>query len=372
MENKNIRDIFYNMARPAVRVLDEYDPGPLPTDGVRLSANENNRGVSPKAYQAMLRALSTANRYPDSRCGELRKKIALFCGLKAEQIFTGNGLDGVFTVLGRALLDPGDEVICGELTFSVYSDIAKIMGATPVTVPMTGSMALDADGFIGAITGKTKMICFCNPNNPTGTISGSDDIVRMLDATPENVLFILDEAYIEFADEPAPSGLGLLEKYPNLMICRTFSKIYGLAGLRIGWVAAHPELIRYLYKVREPYCVSDIAAAGAAAALEDREFFEESRSLFIEERTKLCHFFSKNGIDFIPSQANFILLPLGDRSAAVRDALAKDNIVVRPLSFRGSKVLRVSVGLPEENLRLEKSLKASLYLLNGDKDLKQQ
>jgi len=357
---KENSDFFYNIIRPSVRGLEAYDPGPVPSGCVRLSANENSRGVSSKAYLAMAEALKAGNRYPDSRCGELRRKIADFHGLDAEQVLVGNGLDGVFTVLGRAMLDPLDEVICGELTFSVYADTAKIMGALPVAVSMTDAMALDVDGFIGAITDKTKMICFCNPNNPTGTAAPIEDIVRMLDAVPEDVIFVLDEAYIEFADEPLPTGLKLLDRYRNLIVCRTFSKIYGLAGMRVGWIAAHPELIKHLYKVREPYCVSAAAAAGAAAALDDREFFEQSRAMLVGEREKLCRFFFEKGIPFVPSQGNFILLSSSESFAALTNALSKNNIAARPLSFRGGKLLRVSVGLPEENRILEMAVEEAL------------
>jgi histidinol-phosphate aminotransferase len=353
---KEMKELFYNIARPYIRDLEEYDPGLMPLNCIRVSANENNRGVSPKAYEAMIGALSGGNRYPDSTCSGLRNKIASVYGLRPEQILVGNGLDGIFTMLGRAFLNAGDEVLCAELTFEVYAETAKIMGAVPVLVPMTDSFESDVEGFIDSITGKTKIVFFCNPNNPTGTLAGHSDIIRMLDTIPENVLFVLDEAYIDFAGDGTRSGLDLLEKYPNLIVCRTFSKIFGLAGLRVGWIASQPELLKYIYKVREPYNVSAVAAAGAEAALQDKDFISESLETVLNERDAVCRFLSENKITFIPSHGNFLLIPLGERSAAVRRALADNGIIVRLLSFRGTKMLRVSIGLPYENRAFEKSL----------------
>ena len=357
MEDQKLEKIFYEMARPEERGLEAYDAGPMPPARVRISANENNIGVSPKARAAMADELAMGNRYPESSCTELREKIAKKHGLSPDQIIVGNGLDGVFTMLGRTFLNHGDEVVCGELTFSVYNDTALVMGAKPVVVPMTEKMELDTDGYIKAFGTKTKMICFCNPNNPTGNVADIGQIRRMLDAVPEKALFILDEAYMEFVDDPQPTGISLLKEYPNLMVCRTFSKIFGLAGLRVGWAAAQPGLISYMYKVREPYCVNTIAEAGALAALDDSEFVERSRALVREERARLCGFFADKGIKFLPSQVNFILVSFGDRTEYVCRALADDGILTRMLPFRGEKLLRISIGLPEENTIVMDSLK---------------
>ena len=354
MEEK--KDKFYGMARPEIRDLTEYNPGPMPEDCLRISANENNTGVSPKAMAAMTAAMTRSNRYPDSTCTSLREKIAEHYGLLAEQILVGNGLDGVFTNLGRAFLSHGDEVVCAELTFSVYEDTAKIMGAVPVKVPMTDDMTHDVDGFINAMTDKTKFVCFCNPNNPSGTAVSLDEIERAVKATPAGTFFILDEAYIDFADGSVKSGLALLERYPNLIVCRTFSKIFGLAGMRVGWIAADPEILRYMYKTREPYCVGRVAAAGAEAALDDADFYENSLRVLTAERVKLAAFLADNGIKFTPSQGNFIMVDIDD-AGKVRERLAKrHNIAVRLAAFRGRHTLRISVGLPEENLRLERAL----------------
>lgn len=348
-------DFFSSIARPEIRNFEEYDPGMVPDDCLKIHANENNMGVSLKALEAMTHVLKEGNRYPESRGVSLCKKLAAVYNLRPEQILTGNGLDGVFTMLGRAFLNRSDDVICGELTFSVYADTARIMGANPIFVPMTDKMELDITGHIDAITEKTKMLFFCNPNNPTGTAASLDDIEKIINAIPKNVLFILDEAYIEFSGGAVKSGLPLLEKYPNLIVCRTFSKIYGLAGLRVGWIAANPELLKYVFRVREPYCVTEVAAAGAKAALTDNSFINESLKSEIKERKKLSTFFENNNIKYIPSFGNFILFFVAN-AEAVHESLAKDKILIRILSFRGEKILRVTVGLPEENRLFEKSL----------------
>lgn len=342
------KNIFYSSARKEIRELTEYNPGPMPEELTRVSANENNLGVSLLALDAMAQALVNANRYPDSTCTALRESIASIHSLSPDQIIISNGLDGAFTMLGRAFLNNGDEVITGELTFSVYADTAAIMGAKTVSVPMKEDMSLDAEGFISAVTDKTKLVFFCNPNNPTGSVEKLSEIERIIAALPQGAIFVLDEAYIEFADDSVESGLCLLEKYPNLLICRTFSKLYGLAGMRVGWTAGNKELLRYMYKVREPYCVSTVAAEGARAALSDNVYIKETKELVQEEREKLYTFFREHGFEVYESQANFVFL-FSQSAQKIRKYLFENGIVVRALSCRGRQALRISVGLPEEN-----------------------
>ena len=344
MDKKN----FYASAREEIRDLTEYNPGPMPEELTRVSANENNLGVSLLALDAMAQALVNANRYPDSTCTALRERIASIHSLSPDQIIISNGLDGAFTMLGRAFLNKGDEVITGELTFSVYADTAAVMGAKTVSVPMREDMSLDVEGFISAITDKTKLVFFCNPNNPTGSVENLSEIEKIIAALPEGAIFVLDEAYIEFADDSVESGLCLLEKYSNLLVCRTFSKLYGLAGMRVGWTAGDKELLRYMYKVREPYCVSTVAAEGARAALSDNVYIKETKELVREEREKLYTFFKEEGFEVYESQANFVFV-FSPVSQKLRRHLFENGIVVRALSFRGRQALRISVGLPEEN-----------------------
>lgn len=353
--------LFYKMARSCVRELEEYDPGPMPADiSVRISTNENNRGFSREAYQALLGVLRSGNRYPESRCTALRHAIAEQHGLEPEQILIGNGLDGVFTMLGRAFLERGDDVVIPELTFSVYEETALIAGANPVIVPMKSDFSVDITDMVNAVGERTKMLCFCNPNNPTGIFTSLEEITGMLGAVPQDVIFLLDEAYIEFADDPTATGISLLKKYPNLMICRTFSKIYGLAGLRIGYVVADQGLLKYIYKVREPFCVNELSTAAAVSAMNDRLYVEESRNDVISERLKLCNFFREIGCEFVPSQANFIMLVMDD-AAKIHKRLLEQRIAVRILSYKGKKqLLRVSIGMPHENEAFKKALVKAL------------
>lgn len=351
MNEKAKETLFYRIARPAVREIEAYDPGPMPADAaVRVSANENNRGVPQKAREALLRAIEQGNRYPDGRCETLRRMLAERHGVMAEQIVVGGGLDGVFTMLGRAFLEPGDQVVCAELTFSVYADTARVMGAQPVFVPLRQDWSAAPLDFAAAVTEKTKMVFFCNPNNPTGTLAGRDEIETMLAALPQTVLAVIDEAYLDFADDPIPTVVPLLEKYPNLVVCRTFSKIFGIAGLRVGYAIADRGLLEYLYKVRETYAVGVLSAAAAEGALRDTAYYDETRRMVKEERQKICACFDRLGIKYIPSQANFVTALIGEKAPQMRDALLEKGIVVRLLSFRGKQeMLRVSIGLPEEN-----------------------
>lgn len=353
MDDK-LEKLFLGMARPEVINIKAYDTGTVPEKCIRLMANENNRGVSPAALSAMKKAVEDGSMYPDGSCRLLREKLADRYGLDSAQILVGNGLDGVFTILSRAFMSPGDEVVCAELTFSVYADNASIMGARPVIVPMADGLALDVDGFISSVTERTKMLFFCNPNNPTGTMAGRGEVVRLIESVPHNVIVVLDEAYMDFADENEDYSFALLSKHPNLIVVRTFSKIYGLAGLRAGWAAAHPALIDFMNRVREPYCVTEIAERGALAAMDDSEFYASSRAMFRGERAKFQSFCAKNKIKFITSQGNFVLLRTGNASERLAAALADGGIAVRGIAFRGENMIRMSMGLPEENEKAER------------------
>ncbi len=348
--------ILEKLVRPCVQPLTPYNPGEVPEARVRIMANENNLGVGEAALRAMTKAVLFANRYPDITCARLRKKIAEKNNLRPEQIIVGNGLDGVFTMLGRAFINPRDEVICGAFSFSVYADTARIMGGCAVEVPMTAELGIDIDGFISAVTQKTKLIFLCNPNNPTGSIVSSVQVRRLLDAVPKDVLVIADEAYIEFSPD-IDTALPLLAEYPNLMVCRTFSKLYGLAGLRTGWAAADSDIISQLYKVREPYCVNAIAEAAAYAALDDDDYIADTRALIAAERVRFEDFFRENGIKYYPSSANFILVALEERTEEIHKKLFDDGILTRLMTHKGKKYIRFSIGDIEENVFVLDELK---------------
>ncbi|MDO4559672.1 MAG: histidinol-phosphate transaminase [bacterium] len=345
-------ELFRAMARPAIRGLEPYDATVSGEPKIRVSANENNEGLPPSVLAAMRRALAEGNRYPDSRNAALREKLAARFALTPAQIITANGLDGFFTMLGRAFLDPGCEVVCGECTFSVYADTARIAGAAVKKVPLGRAYEQRPEDFAAAVSPATKMLFFCNPNNPTGTLAETGAVRAMLEKIPRRVAVILDEAYVDFAEADGAASFRLLEEFPNLIVCRTFSKIFALAGLRVGWAAGDPALLDYLYRVREPYCVTAVAEAGACAALDEAEYLEKTRRLVARERGRLCALLSRGGVEHIPSQANFVLIFPKDRYDRLSAAFAQKGIAVRSLSLRGERVMRISVGLPEENRQI--------------------
>lgn len=343
------KKIIEKLVRPCVLPLTPYNPGKVPEARVRVMANENNLGISEEALRIMTREILFANRYPDISCSALRKKLAEKHNISEDNIIVGNGLDGVFTMLGRAFINPDDEVICGDFTFSVYSDIACIMDGRAVKVPMTETLGMDIDGFISAITHKTKLICLCNPNNPTGSVLPVSEVTRLLHAAPKTALVIVDEAYIEFSHD-IPTVLPLLSQYPNLVVCRTFSKLFGLAGLRVGWAAADSDIITQLYKVREPYCVSRIAAAAAYAVLSDEDYIDDTRAMVMAERVRFYDFFDAHGIKYYPTDANFILFTLDEKTEEIYKKLFDEGILLRLMSHNGKKYLRLSIGDIEENI----------------------
>ena len=353
---QNIEELFRSLARPAIRDLEPYDASVSGNPLIRVSANENNEGLPESVLTAMRNALAEGNRYPDSRNTSLREKLAARFSLRPEQIITSGGLDGLFTMLGRAFLDPGDEVVCGECTFGVYAETALIAGASVKTVPLgEGYVQLPAD-FAAAVGPATKMLFFCNPNNPTGTLAEPASVHEMLKKIPRRVVVILDEAYLDFADADGDASFKLLEEFPNLVICRTFSKIFALAGLRIGWAAAHPGLLDCLYRVREPYCVTAMAEAGACAALDEVARLRRTRTMVICERDKLCTLLLRLGVKHIHSQTNFVMIFPQERYEPLSTAFIQSGIAVRRLSLRGERVMRISVGLPQENRQVERVL----------------
>lgn len=354
---QDMKDHFAELMRPPVRNIDPYDAAPLPGAKILLSANENNAGVPEGVLNAMTAALRRGNRYPDSRNGRLREKLASRFALEPDQIITSNGLDGMFTMLARAFLDARDEVVCGECTFGVYASNAEIAGAKTVKVPLSPSFGQVPLRFAESVTPATKMLFFCNPNNPTGCLAAEDEIRAMLDAIPRRVIVVLDEAYTEFSGTDGKRSFSLLRDFPNLIICRTFSKIFALAGLRVGWAAAHHDLLDCLYRVREPYCVTSVAEAGATAALDETEFLKSVYETTVKEREKLSRVIAECGIPFLPSRANFILMLPGEKTDALKAAFKDSGIAARYLKCAGRPAIRISIGLPEENAEAAKAMR---------------
>jgi histidinol-phosphate aminotransferase len=271
-------------------------------------------------------------------------------------------LDGVISMIGLTFLNPQDECIFGALTFPAYENIMDKMGARGVPVPMKEGYRLDTDGFLSAVTSDTKMVFLCNPNNPTGTFVTREETDRLLRGLPENVIVVSDEAYYEFADDPLyPQTEPYLSHLPNLILLRTFSKIMGLAGLRIGYAMAHVDVVRVMLKAREPYPVNIIAQAGALASLDDRDFVEKTLAVNQRGREQYYRAFDEMGLSYCPTQTNFIFIDLERPARPVFETMLRDGVIVRPLVFVGAPTcLRITIGLEQENERTIASLKRAL------------
>jgi len=356
------------IARPCILNRKDYVPGkPVEEvqrefgikDIIKLASNENPLGASPLAVKAMVRELQTnANFYPESLAPSLTAKLAKKFNLTSDHFYIDNGADGILSKLGMAFINPGDDCIISALTFPVYESIIGLMTGNCVVIPQTADYRSNVDGMIKAITPKTKLVFLCNPNNPTGTITTRDEFDRLIKAIPENTLLISDEAYYEFADDPDyPQSLEYLEKYPNLIVLRTFSKVYGLAGVRVGYAIAHPDLIRALLKTRETFAVNRAAQAGALAAMDDEEFIVKARQANAAGRKQIYDGLFSMGFKAYPAQGNFVFSDLGHPVAPIFNGLLREGVIIRPLGPQGApNCIRVSVGTAEQNERFLKAL----------------
>jgi len=349
----------YIPGKPVEEVQREYGLA----DVIKLASNENPLGTSPLALAAMIRELqNNANRYPESHCHDLTARLAQDLRVRPEQLFIDNGLDGVITMLGLTFINPGDEVIFGALTFPAYENITAKMDGRCVVTPMTADYRLNVDAFIAAITPRTKLIFLCNPNNPTGTIVMREEYERLLEALPETALLISDEAYFDFADDPRyPNGLDYLGNHPNLVVLRTFSKVMGLAGLRVGYAVAHPAVVKAKLKAREPFPVNRIAQAGALASLDDAEFVRRTLAVNRDGREMVIRALQAMGLNACPSQTNFVCVDIGQEVEPVFQAMLREGVIVRPVSSPDAQsCLRISVGTRDENLRMMQALAKAL------------
>lgn len=333
------------------------------TDIIKMASNENPLGTSPAAVKAMIHEVETqSNRYPESLCTELAIKLSKRMGIKQSELYLDNGGDAVITMIGLTYINPEDEVIFSELTFPAYENITTKMGGKCVVVPLDKDEGLDLEGFAKAVTKNTKMMFVCNPNNPTGKFSPKSNLMKLLDAVPSNVVVVVDEAYYEFADEKEyPQTLEVLDKYHNLIIVRTFSKIMGLAGLRVGYAIASEDVIKVLLKAREPFPVNRIAQAGALAALDDKEFFDKTLEINADGRLQYYTAFDEMGLKYYKTQTNFIYVDIRTDANEVFQKMLHDGVIVRPLNSQGRpNAMRITIGLKEENERTIASLKKAL------------
>ena len=357
---------IWDLANAQLRDLAVYEPGkPIeetarelgidPAEIVKLASNENPLGPSPKAIQAMHAALENAHLYPDGSGFHLCNAIAAKLGLQPENVILGNGSNEIIEFLGHAFLNPGDDVITCQYAFIVYKLLATAFGVHTIETP-SPDYQQNLDATLEAITPKTRLIFIPNPNNPTGKLVFQSAIDDFMSQVPDSILVIFDEAYFEFLDEP-PETLRYIGERRNVVVLRTFSKIHGLAGVRIGYAVAPSEIIEVLHKTRQPFNVNSIALAGALAALDDEEHLRETKRVVDEGRAYLQQQFAEMRIRFVPAAANFVMVNVGD-GGGVFEKLLKRKIIVRPLKGYGlPDWVRISVGTMEENRKLIAALR---------------
>ncbi|MFT4069612.1 histidinol-phosphate transaminase [Paraburkholderia sp.] len=331
---------------------------------VKLASNENPLGMPESAQRAMARAVADLGRYPDSNGFELKAALSARYGVPAGWITLGNGSNDILELAAHAYVEKGQSVVFSQYSFAVYALATQGVGARAIVVPAV-RRGHDLDAMLAAIADDTRLVFIANPNNPTGTFVDGPALEAFLDEVPRHVVVVLDEAYTEYlsADKRYDS-IAWVRRYPNLLVSRTFSKAFGLAGLRIGFAIAQPELTDLLNRLRQPFNVNTLAQAAAIAALNDNAFLEKSAALNAQGYRRLTDAFDKLGLEYVPSEGNFVLVRVGDDDAAgarVNLALLKQAVIVRPVDNYGlPQWLRITIGLPEENeaflAALEKTL----------------
>lgn len=349
--------------KKTIKQLASYVP-PTPTETIakryglsrvaKLSANENPYGTSPKVAAAVIDAVEqgSGNWYPDGNATALRAMIAQKLAVKAENIVFGCGLDEIITLISRVFLESGDEVLVAEPTFSEYGLNAQIEGATVKSVPVDSqSGANDLNTFLNNITSNTKMIWLCNPNNPTGGYNQTTVLRDFMTQVPKDVLVLIDEAYIDFVRSAQPaSALPLLKEFDNVAVLRTFSKIYGLAGYRVGYIIVDDQRARYLQTVRLPYNLNTLSQVAAQAAFADQEFVEQEAAKNAKERDQWEKFLKQHHIFYYPSQANFIYFKVPDADQ-LAERFLENGYQIR--TGFAADWLRVTIGLPNDNLAMQ-------------------
>ncbi|GAB2502914.1 histidinol-phosphate transaminase [Arenimonas alkanexedens] len=363
---------FAARAQPGIQDLRAYDPGLdlvalrrrfAPDHLVELGSNENSHGPSPRARGAILDALHSLHRYPDPLGGELKRALAARHGVDVAGIVLGNGSHELLMLMGQVFAGPGRGVVASQYGFAVYALAAQAAGARLVEVPAQPADAdmprgHDLDALSAAIAPDTSLVFLANPNNPTGTWFSTEALARLLAGVPAGVLVVVDEAYLEYVTDPAlGSAIALLPRFPNLVVTRTFSKGYGLAGLRVGYLLAAPGLAAVLERVRESFNVNGPGLAAAAAALEDEDHLAWVCRQNAVERESLADALSARGLSVAPSQTNFLLVDFGREAGPVAAGLVARGVVPRPMAGYGLPTcLRLTVGLRDENRRLLQAL----------------
>ena len=356
---------------PFLKTLPTYQPGRpieevarelgLPAASIiKVASNENPFGPSPLAIAAMQKAIPHVNLYPDGNAFYLKQKLAAKLGVDTANLVLGNGSNEIIEFVSHALLGPDTNIVVSQFCFAIYPIVAKMCGASVITVPAK-NYGHDLPAMLKAITPKTRIVFVANPNNPTGTLAQREEVIKLVNDIPDEVLLVMDEAYIEFLDEPVDLvPLIRLGARKNLLLMRTFSKIYGLAGLRIGYGIAAPELAAALEKVRQPFNANLLAQAAALAALDDDEHVRKTRQNNFSGLEFFMKAFRELKLEYVPSFANFILVRVGE-GQKIFDAMQQQGVITRPMGgYQLPKWIRISVGTPKENERCLDALKKSL------------
>ncbi len=351
---------------PHIRALHPYVPGKpieevereLKISAIKLASNENPLGPSPRAVQAVRDYLAKVHRYPDGQGYYLRHKLAERLGVHPDEVLLGSGTTDIIEMVAKAFLQGEAEGITAEGSFVMYYIVAQMIGATLRRVPLR-DYTYDLDAMAAAVTPRTRVVFFANPNNPTGTYRRAGEVDRFLDQLPQNVILVLDEAYAEYVDDPDYShSLEYVRRRPNVLVLRTFSKVYGLAGLRIGYGIGPASLVNCLNLVRSPFNTASVAQVAAMAALDDREHVEASVENNRREMAWLRQRFDELGIRHVPSAANFILIETGRDANEMFQLLLREGVIVRPMKENGfPSGLRVTVGQRAENERVVETLR---------------
>jgi histidinol-phosphate aminotransferase len=317
---------------------------------VKLASNENPSGPSPLAVEAIRRSVDDLNFYPEDSGYYLRQKLSEKLAVSPGMLALGNGSSEIIVNVGRALLKPGDEILTSEQSFVMYYLCGAYSGNRVVQVPMKDHR-FDLPAMAGMITPRTRIVFIANPNNPTGTYVNRTELETFLAQVPPDVLVVLDEAYCEYVEAPDyPNGLNYVQQYPNLLCLRTFSKIYGLAGIRVGYGIGDPALIDILNRVKLPFNANALGQEAATAALDDHEFVTGSRAINRAGLEFLHGFFRENGVGFVPSVANFVMVRLPVEGQVLFDRMQRQGVIVRPLKGFGiPNAIRITVGKPQEN-----------------------
>jgi histidinol-phosphate aminotransferase len=361
---------FIDIAAPGIANLKPYVPGkPISelerelgiSDSVKLASNENPLGCSEKAKAAMQGELPEAARYPDGGGFALRQALAAKHGVEANCITLGNGSNDVLDMIARVFLAPGYESLFSQHAFAVYPISSQAVGATLKMAPAV-DYGHDLEAMLNMVGDKTRVVWVANPNNPTGTWLNAEALENFVAAIPRNVIVVVDEAYVEYVDEPDyPDASKWLQKYPNLIVTRTFSKAYGLASVRVGYGLSHPDVADLLNRVRQPFNVNSMALAAALAALDDQDFIQQSVETNRKGMAQLVAGCEQMGLEYIPSVGNFITVDVGRPVEEVDQALLREGCIGRPVANYGlPNHLRITVGSEAENQRFLDAMKKVL------------